>query len=319
MKGGTPVTFDPATSILPRSMIAHLRSLILAPASLALLLTSCGGAGKEGESQETDSLATDVTPKETEVIGVAGQLFSVPSPAQAAMAIKQAGLKYQQALTAPLDKGEARASRMAQATMLGIYGADLSYATVHKDGKRVLTTLEAIEKLAAKLEISNAFDRSLMERFKSNMGSEDSLLRFSGVAFRAADQYLKTNEAEDVSAWLLTGGWVESMHLMLADPATAQNQTLIARVGEQKKTVEGLTALLSATNKEGQSDALLAALKELGSSMQALKTAYAFEPAVTDAAKKTTYINSRTSVEATPEQIAEIAAKVTAVRNLILA
>lgn len=300
-------------------MIAHLRSLILAPGSLVLLLTSCGGGGQEGDSHGADSLSTDQTVKETEVIGVAGHLFSVPSPAQAALAIKQAGLKYQQALTAPLDKGEARTSRMAQATLLGVYGADLSYATVHKDGKRVLTTLEAVEKLAAKLELSNAFDRSLMERFKSNMGSEDSLLRFSGIAFRAADQYLKTNEAEDVSSWLLTGGWIESMHLMLADPSTAQNQTLVARIGEQKKAIEGLTALVEGANKDGQSDALLAGLKELGAAMQALKTAYAYEPAVTDAAKKTTYINSRTTVEATPEQIAEIAAKVAAVRNLILA
>lgn len=300
-------------------MIAHLRSLLLAPGSLILLLASCGGGGHEGDSHGADSLATDQTTKEAEVIGVGGRLFSVPSPAQAALAIKQAGLKYQQALTAPLDKGDARATRMAQATLLGVYGADLSYATVHKDGKRVLTTLEAIEKLAAKLELSNAFDRTLMERFKSNMGSEDSLLRFSGIAFRAADQYLKTNEAEDVSSWLLTGGWVESMHLMLADPSTAQNQTLVARIGEQKKTVDGLTALLEGANKDGQSDALLAALRELGAAMQGMKTAYAYEPAVTDAAKKTTYINSRTTVEATPEQIADIAAKVTAVRNLILA
>lgn len=300
-------------------MTASSRFLVLAPGLVLLLLASCGGGGPQSDASGADTLATDTTPKETELIGLGGQLFIIPSPAQAAIAIKDAGLNYQQGVTAPLDKGDARTTRMAQATMLGVYGADMSYVTVHKDVKRVLTTLEAIEKLAAKLELGNAFDRSLMERFKVNMGNEDSLLRLSGIAFRAADQYLKTNEAEDVSSWVLAGGWVESMHLMLADPATAQNQTMVARIGEQKRTLEGLINLVGQSNTDGQADALLAGLRELGASLQLLKTAYVYEPSVTDAAKKTTYINGRTTVEASAEQIADIAAKVATIRNLILA
>lgn len=300
-------------------MTASSRFLALAPGLVLLLLASCGGGGSQSDAVGADTLATDTTPKETELIGFGGQLFSIPSPAQAAIAIKEAGLNYQQGVTAPLDKGDARTTRMAQATMLGVYGADMSYVTVHKDVKRVLTTLEAIEKLAAKLELGNAFDRSLMERFKGNMGNEDSLLRLSGIAFRSADQYLKTNEAEDVSSWVLAGGWVESMHLMLADPASAQNQKMVARIGEQKRTLDALINLVGQSNTDGQADALLAGLRELGTSLQHLKTAYVYEPSVTDAAKKTTYINGRTTVDASAEQIADIAAKVATIRNLILA
>ncbi len=300
-------------------MTASSRFLALAPGLVLLLLASCGGGGSQSDAVGADTLATDTTPKETELIGLGGQLFSIPSPAQAAIAIQEAGLNYQQGVTAPLDKGDARTTRMAQATMLGVYGADMSYVTVHKDVKRVLTTLEAIEKLSAKLELGNAFDRSLMERFKVNMGNEDSLLRLSGIAFRAADQYLKTNEAEDVSSWVLAGGWVESMHLMLADPASAQNQKIVARIGEQKRTLDGLINLVGQSNTDGQADALLAGLRELGASLQHLKAAYVYEPSVTDAAKKTTYINGRTTVEASAEQIADIAAKVATIRNLILA
>jgi hypothetical protein len=103
-----------------------------------------------------------------------------------------------------------------QSAILGIYGADLAYVTVHKDGQRAMATMQAIEKLGNKLELTNSFDRALLDRFKSNLGSEDSLLQFSGTAFRAADQYLKNNQRDDVSALVLAGGWIESLYLTVS-------------------------------------------------------------------------------------------------------
>ncbi|MBK9177093.1 MAG: hypothetical protein IPM46_12335 [Flavobacteriales bacterium] len=300
--------------------MASFRSISCAPGmAFLLLLASCGGGATEGDTKGADTLTTDDTPKETEILGVGGKFFNVPSPVQTALAIRKAGLKYQKELAAPLEKGDAVTARMAQATLLGVFGADLSYATIHRDGQRSLATLQAIERLGGKLELSNAFDKALIDRFKANMGAEDSLLRFSGVAFRAADQYLKNNEAHDVSAWVLAGGWIESMHLILADPASAGSKELMTRVAEQKGTLDGLAAVVDATNKDGQADALLKGLKELRTAMDGVKMTYTYEQPVTDAGKKTTYINSTSSAELTPEQVAAIAAKVTAIRNMILA
>jgi len=295
------------------------RSLTTASVAAWLMLLSACGGGSDGQQQGSDTLTAPPTAKETEIISVGGKFFSVPSPVQAALAIKQAGLKYQKDQVAPLEKGDAVTARMGQATLLGAYGADMSYATVHKDGQRALATLQAIEKLGAKLELSNAFDKALVERFKANMGSEDSLLRFSGMAFRAADQYLKTNDAHDVSAWVLAGGWIEGMHLTLADPNAAKSAAIAARIGEQKGSLDGLLAVVDAINKDGQSNALLVGLKELRSAMAGIKTTYVYEVPVTDAAAKTTYINSKSTTDVSAEQLAEIAAKVAALRNLILA
>jgi len=284
----------------------------------ALLLAACGGGGS-GTAPSGDSLNVPTQSADNELIGVGGKFFSVPSPVQAAMAIKEAGLKYQKDLTAPLEKGDALTARMAQAMMLGVYGADMSYATVHRDAQRALATLETIERLSAKLELSNAFDKALMERFKANMNSEDSLLRFSGMAFRAADQYLKSNDALDVSAWVLAGGWVEGMHLTLADPAAAKNPALVARIGEQKGTLDGLLSVVDGINTNGASNALMQGLKDLRREMESVKVTYVYEAPVTDAAKMTTYINSKSTAEVSPEQLAAIAAKVAALRNMILA
>ena len=310
-----PTTFG-AANIMGNMALKRVLSIAPVAACMALLV-ACGGNG-DGQQPVNDSL-TPPPAKETEIIGVGGKFFSVPSPVQAALAIKQAGLKYQKELMAPLEKGDAMTARMAQATLLGAFGADMSYATVHKDGQRALATLQAIEKLGAKLELSNAFDKALVERFKANMSNEDSLLRFSGMAFRAADQYLKTNDAQDVSAWIIAGGWIEGMHLTLTDPSASKSAGIIARIGEQKGTLDGLLAIVDGINQDGQSNALLSGLKELRRAMEGIKTTYVFEAPVTDAAAKTTFINSKTTAEVSAEQLAEIAAKVAALRNMILA
>ncbi len=286
---------------------------------LSVLIAACGGSGSEGTTQNADSLATEATDNQSEIIGVGGKLFSIPSPVQTALAIRKAGLKYQKDLAAPLDKGEMVSGKVAQSALLGVYGADLAYVTVHKDGQRALATLQAIEKLGGKLELTNAFDRALVERFKSNLGSEDSLLRFSGVAFRAADQYLKNNQRDDVSALVLAGGWIESLYLTVSDAAALKDQTLVNRIGEQKATLDALVQLITASDKDGHAAALLASLQELQAEFASVTSTYTYAEPVTDAAKKTTFINSSTQVTIPADKVAAITAKVSAIRNMILA
>ncbi|MBK9416276.1 MAG: hypothetical protein IPO05_06940 [Flavobacteriales bacterium] len=286
---------------------------------LVLALAACGGPETPTDTATDATLATDTATSETQLLQVGGKVFSIPSPVQSAYAIRKAGLKYQQNVTAPLDKGETMTSKSSQAMLLGMLGADMAYVTVHKDGQRALATLQAIEKLGGKLELSNAFDRALLERFKSNLSSEDSLLRFSGTAFRAADQYLKDNDRNDVSSLVLIGGWVESLHLTLADPAGFKDQALMDRVGEQRKAVNDLVELMSAVVTDESAAPVLKGLKELQASFSGITSTYAFEKPVTDVAQRTTFINSKSSVTISADQLADIAAKVSAIRSMILA
>lgn len=284
-----------------------------------LLMASCGGSGTSSTDNAADTLAVDTTPKETELLNVGGKLFSIPSPVQTALAIRKAGLKYQKDMTAPLEKGEATVGKVGQSALLGIYGADMAYVTVHKDGQRAMATMQAIEKLGSKLELTNSFDKALLDRFKSNLGSEDSLLQFSGVAFRAADQYLKDNQRDDVSALVLAGGWVESLYLTVSDPAAAKDQALVNRIGEQKNSLTALVELLEASDKEKAATALITSMKELQKLFTGVNSTYTFQEPVTDAAKKTTFINSTSTVTIPADQLSAIVAKVTAIRNMMLA
>ncbi len=313
-------TFDTRiTNLYRASMSAPTSSTIALGLSLGLLMVACGGPETTTGTTGADTLAVDTTPKETELLNVGGKLFSIPSPVQTALAMRKAGLKYQKDLTTPLDKGESVVGKIGQSAVLGMYGADMAYVTVHKDGQRAMATMQAIEKLGGKLELTNSFDRSLLDRFKDNLGSEDSLLQFSGTAFRAADQYLKDNKRDDVSALVLAGGWVESLYLTVSDPAAAKDQAMVNRIGEQKNSLNALVSLLEASDKEKGATALITAMKELQALFAGVTNTYTFQEPVTDAAKKTTFINSTSSVTIPADQLAAIMAKVTAIRNLMLA
>lgn len=288
--------------------------------AVVLALASCGGPSEPEQGTNTDgAFATDTVTDGAEVLQVGGKIFSVPSPVQTAFAIRKAGLKYQKGITTPLEKGETLTSKVPQAMMLGMLGADMAYVTVHKDGQRALATLQAIEKLGGKLELSNAFDRALLERFKTNLGSEDSLLQFSGTAFRAADQYMKANDRHDVSALVLAGGWLESLHLTLSDPAALKDQALMNRIGEQRKALVDLVELLSTTVTDESAKGTIDGMRALQATFEGITATYTYEKPVTDVATKTTFINSKSSVTITPEQLSAIAAQVSAIRSMILA
>jgi hypothetical protein len=297
-------------------MMAQYGKLLAAGMGLSLLVGSCGSPQEiGGTGTTTDTLRT----RDAEILSIGGRLFSIPSPVQAALAIRTAGLQYNKELTTPLERVDAASGKVAQASLLGMLGADLAYATVHQDGQRAMATMQAIEKLGSRLEVSNAFDRSLMEGFRNNINNEDSLLRFSSKAFSAADRYLKTNDREDVSTLVLAGGWLQSLHLTLSDPNAAQDQKIMDRIGDQKPALDALIDLLGDTEMDPAAAPMLKGLRELRREFDGVQRTYVYQSPVTDAARRVTYINSTTTVTMPEGKLDAIRARVAAIRTTILA
>lgn len=290
------------------------------PSVLMLALLGCGGgpSASDGTSKGADTLDTVVEQPGSGIVKVGGRLFNVPSPVQTALLFRKLGVAYDKSLLLPSEQASKLTGRGSKALAMGMYGADLAYATIHKDGTRSIATLGLIERLSTELELGNAFDAALLERFKRNVANEDSLLALNGVAFRAADAYLQENGRNDVSVLVLTGGWIESLYLMVNAGDAKNADAISGRVGEQKRTLDDLVKALEAM-QDTALQPLLAELRSLQAAYQGVTTAYSFEKPVTDVKTKTTHINSITTVTVTPEQMKAIAAQVNKMRTLILA
>ena len=113
---------------------------------LGMMLAACGGGGTGDvtNAAKSDSL-TSTKPQASGLLNVGGKIFSIPSPVQTALFIQDLGLPYNNALPISTDSISRFTSKGMKALALGIYGADLAYVTVHKDGQKALKTLKTIE------------------------------------------------------------------------------------------------------------------------------------------------------------------------------
>lgn len=285
------------------------RSAYWRVAAGVLLITAivgCGGEEREASQAEVVDQESASPTEGGGLVNVGGRLFSIPSPMQTAMLIKRTGAAYDRSIMLDPATAEGLTTRQGKAFAMGVYGCDLGYSIVHQDAKTSLQLMLVIEQLSKQLDMGNAIDRMLVERFRSNASTPDSLMRLSGEAFRSADQYLKSNERSDVAALILAGGWVASLHYAATHAKGGTDQDVAVRIGEQRRVLNDLIDLLESTDEAGTAKELVADLRTLRGTFEDVRTTYAYEPAVTDEKSRTTFINSRTTITITPAQLADI-------------
>ena len=172
--------------------------------------------------------------------------------------------------------------------------------------------------MADELGVTSAFDLTLMERFEKNMGNQDTLLALVSDAYRAADDFLKNNERNDVAALILAGGWVESLYFALDAANQTKDKEIIRRVGEQKNTLSNLIKILQPYYSKPEVTELVDQLNDLKTIYDQVEITYEYQEPVTDAENHITTITSKSDVKISDEQLQAITEKIKTIReNLI--
>lgn len=296
-----------------KNMKLNSKMMVLGLASA--LLYSCGDPKKETEVTGDDLPDPDTV--KTAVLNVGGELFSVPSPIQTAMLIQKAGVAYSKDILNPANKMGSYSSDYLKALNLGIYGADLGYVSMYNQTQDAIGYLASVKQMADKLGVSAAFDQQTMKRIETNISNKDSMLVLVGIAYRASDNYLKTNKRTEVSSLILTGGWIESMHFSISAYASKPSDDIKFRIAEQKQALSSIVKLINSHNMPEAAE-LAKSLEELSKIYEGIETKYTYVEPTTDEAKKITYINSTTEVVISKEQLEQIAAKVKEIRDKII-
>lgn len=293
-----------------------IKKLFLSLIASSFLLVGCSG---DDEIETTEDNETEkVDSAKTTLLTVNGEIFSIPSPIQTAILIKQVGASYDNKILNDPKKYNNYSTKFQKALNLGVYGADLGYVTMYEQTQDAIGYLASVRKLADELGVSGAFDFSLVDRFEKNMGNKDTILALVSDAYRASDSYLKNNERDDLGALVLAGGWVESMHFATNVANTTKNEEMIKRIGEQKKTVENLIKLLSPYYNNAEFTPFIDSLIDLASVFDNIKFIYIYEKPTTDVENKITTINSKSEVSISEEQLKTISEKIAKIRNSIV-
>lgn len=219
-----------------------MRMNLIPFAALAILImASCGGEQPPQDTltvPEPDSTAT-LRAERTKNI-----FHNIPSPMETAALLKKAGAEYNKDILNDVVNVDNYTAASKQALNLGIYGADLSYASVYNNTQESMLYTSCVQQLAKKLDITNAFNEVVVNRLEQNRNNRDSLLNIISETFWNVDAYLKENGRDNISALIVVGGWVEGLYIATQVANMHETPELRQRIAEQRLPLIDLVELV---------------------------------------------------------------------------
>lgn len=247
-----------------------------------------------------------------------GKIFSIPSPIQTALLIKNTSKTYYGEMLNPISNVDKYDTEFSRALNLGIYGADLGYASLYDQKGDAINYLATVEKITSVLGLEGAFDKTFMKRYERNITNQDSMMLVVSDAFKKADLFLKNSNRKSTSSLILTGGWIESMHFACQLTTKTSNSEFKIRIGEQKQTLLTIIEILKEYNKMGTNDLLISQMKDLLVSFEEIKMNYTYVEPETNAGNKTTTLKHSISFEISEQTLKDITNKITSIRTSII-
>lgn len=223
--------------------MSHMPTMRIAlPLAIALLLASCGGGGTPQDTLQTDnadSLELAERMSRTKKI-----FYNIPSPMETAALLKKAGASYNGKILNDVKNVDKYTAASKQALNLGVYGADLSYASVFNHTQETMFYTSCARRLADKLSVTSAFNDSTMQLMEQYQSDREKLLEIISETYWDMDRYLKVNDRENISALMIVGGWVEGLYIATQVAGTNAAPELRQRIAEQKLSLGDLVSLL---------------------------------------------------------------------------
>lgn len=277
----------------------------------SLALFSCGTGSQPSEQPAVEANLDSLQQARMEELQKI--FFSIPAPMEMASLIKGMGYSYDGSLLNPVEGAMRYTGEVSQAVNLGIYGADLSYASMFEQRQESMNYLAAAQRLAREMGVDGALNDEVIERLQANQDSRDSLLKIVSEAYADLNGYLKENNRIEVSALVVAGGWIEALYLSTRY-TEKDNPELNRRIAEQKYS---LTNLITYFNEFGEQEKLNGMKADLAS-LQALFDRVKIGAGNTELKKEAdgvVVIGNQSTVDMSPETLKEIATKVAEIRK----
>ena len=245
----------------------------------------------EQEADELDKMSQD--------FNKAKQIFySLPSPIETAMLIKRSGVQFNESLLNRTDNYSKYTTTLQKALNLGIYSADLSYASMFDQTQIAIQYMGISKIMAQDLGVLNAIDEEIIHRLETNINSRDSIMEIITESFMNSDIYLKENGRPETAAIILAGGWIEGLYLAVksVDSKRSGNDDLVDRIIDQKISLSSLIQLLESYHNIEMVNRLLIDIRKVSNVYENFDVVYSHIETLTDPDDRTTVLKARTDV-----------------------
>ncbi|MEM6841903.1 MAG: hypothetical protein AAF632_06735 [Bacteroidota bacterium] len=288
-----------------------------------LLLWSCDSGSQIDEQAFLDSLQTaeSNSPVISEEV-LESILQQIPSPLEIAVLLKESGTNYDIELLNGTDQLATYNSNFKKALNLGVYGTDLGYTNIYEQNQDAFEYLTAIRDLADGLSIGQFFDFGVIRRLATNSRNLDSLLLITTKNFNNINASLQEQQRANLSVLLLTGGWLEALHIMCqVTERNMNNEELKERIGEQKIILENIMLLLSFYSDSNPNVKELSdRMSELQAQFEKIDITQTYAESTLEEVNGIVTIsnNSTTTINITDENVKEISRVTSSIRDYII-
>lgn len=227
---------------MKKAIYQYLRLFIIGMLSISLIVfTGCKTTQKK---QDKD---IEETPENIPREGVAKDLSGYPIPTSYDITehIYKAGASYVVSLPNGPEKAGEYITQRDKVLNLGVYAADLCYATTYMMKQGTMNYLEASKTLIDDLGISTTFNITYAERIEANIDNRDSLIAVVTESFDDTWNYLVENQQDVLARLVVCGSWIEGVYITTNVALKAiDNTAFLEALARQKNSLNELVTLL---------------------------------------------------------------------------
>lgn len=267
-------------------------------------------------STEDDSTNVELQEKQKVVNDVKKMMYSLPSPVETTLLLKKAGATYNPSLLNPTTSTNKYNTDKQKALNLGIYGADLSYASIFEQEQTVMQYMNVSKKLAIGLDLLQAIDQSIIDRLEQNHENRDSVIRIISETFLNSNSTLKEDNRPEMAALILAGGWVEALYLATQlTKDVNKDKALVERIVEQKLSFNEMEKLLGQYIDNPDIADVLNRLQPISKAFNAIEIEKTGIETITDEATGSTVLKSTQKINITQNQFESLKKEASVLRN----
>ena len=285
---------------------------------IAVSMAGCGSEKRKSGSDELSLSESEINAGILEDVNSAKQIFySLPSPLETAMLIKNAGASYNEDLLNSVDNTSNYTTNKSMALNLGIYTTDLSFASLFDQTQTSIRYMNAAKRMADGLGILDAIDNNTIDMLEENINNRDRIMDIISETFMNSSSFLTENERPALACIVLIGGWVEGLYIAstLVGDANIEGNKLVERIVDQKLSFDIVMKLLEDNKDNIDVAEILTEIGDLKSTFDKIIITTTSIQAVPDEESNVTVLKSKSTIEITPEIFHELQEKVKMLRS----
>ncbi len=196
---------------------------------------------------EKEPVATEVTEKDLDKEAVIEEISGYPLPTSFIVTkmLNEAKAPYILSICNTDENVDNYFMQKEKALNLGVYGADLSYASTYNMKQETMLYLKASKRLTDEMEISTAFNTNYVERIENSLENGDSLISIISDSFYDTYDYLIANEKDKLAILVMAGSWIEGLYITSQIALTAGDNTkFLEIIAHQKNSLNTLLEVM---------------------------------------------------------------------------